>query len=399
MRLHRSLGEMRQLFWSEWFWLPRNTTWTNVTLYNGDYRTIELLKVCICTATFLSVLRILLTHLVFIPLGVCFGLRTPTRNKVPCVPVLEDYFTKVRRPSKEIIKTLSEQTNLDVKTVEFWFHKRRNFSKKPLVMKFAESGCKLCFYCSMFVYGIYSLHDKPYLYDVKTALVGYPMFELPTEIFWYYAIELAYYFSELFWIFHGVRRSDFKVLLVHHMATIGLLIFSYLINHHRIGSLVLVVHDIADCWMEGAKLFKYIKKHTVSEVLFAVFLLIWIVTRLTYFPFWIIYNILEWHTTVYPTYVIIVSWLFILQAMHIYWFYLIIKIAVTIKTKGNVARDCRSDSDTSDEVLCKDGRAVGEKILPGHVANGGLYKDVSEVGDLQQLVHRGGVTIATDVNR
>ncbi|KAA3677472.1 ceramide synthetase [Paragonimus westermani] len=227
---------------------------------------------------------------------------------------------------------------------------------------------KFCFYTTMFVYGLYSLHDKSYLYDVRQTLIGYPKFELPPEIYWYYMTEMAYYISEIFWIFYSVRRSDFVVLLVHHMATVGLMSFSFVIYHHRIGSLILLLHDIADCWMESAKMLKYLKRHQAAEWFFRIFVAVWIVTRLTYFPCWILYTIWELQPPViYGAYAIIFFWLLLLQLMHIYWFYLILKIAVQIKTRGEEAKDCRSDSETSDEVLTVDGKSSQSISLNGTV--------------------------------
>ena len=38
-------------------------------------------------------------------------------------------------------------------------------------------------------------------------------------------------------------------MMVHHVATIVLLYFSWILNFVRVGSLVLVVHDAADTWL------------------------------------------------------------------------------------------------------------------------------------------------------
>ena len=38
-------------------------------------------------------------------------------------------------------------------------------------------------------------------------------------------------------------------MMVHHVATIGLLSFSWVSNWVRAGSLVLLVHDAADSWL------------------------------------------------------------------------------------------------------------------------------------------------------
>ena len=63
-------------------------------------------------------------------------------------------------------------------------------------------------------------------------------------------IELAFYWSLLFSQFIDVKRKDFWQMFLHHIATISLLSFSYIVNFVRVGSLVLVVHDCADYWLE-----------------------------------------------------------------------------------------------------------------------------------------------------
>ncbi|VDQ04494.1 unnamed protein product [Trichobilharzia regenti] len=55
--------------------------------------------------------------------------------------------------------------------------------------------------------------------------------------------------------------GDFKVLLGHHIATVSLLAFSYITNHHRIGALILLLHDVADCWMEVSCIRLSLKLH------------------------------------------------------------------------------------------------------------------------------------------
>ena len=46
-------------------------------------------------------------------------------------------------------------------------------------------------------------------------------------------------------------------MFIHHIATLSLLILSWTNHMHRMGSLVLLVHDFADHWMELAKLARY----------------------------------------------------------------------------------------------------------------------------------------------
>ncbi len=44
--------------------------------------------------------------------------------------------------------------------------------------------------------------------------------------------------------------QDFKEQVIHHIATLTLLSFSWISNYIRIGTLVMVVHDSADILLE-----------------------------------------------------------------------------------------------------------------------------------------------------
>ena len=63
-------------------------------------------------------------------------------------------------------------------------------------------------------------------------------------------IESAFYWSLLFSQFFDVQRKDFWQMFTHHVATLSLLFFSYIVNYVRIGAIVLVIHDCADYWLE-----------------------------------------------------------------------------------------------------------------------------------------------------
>jgi len=66
-------------------------------------------------------------------------------------------------------------------------------------------------------------------------------------------IELAFYWSLVFSQFIDVKRKDFWQMFIHHIATITLLSFSYLVNFVRVGTLVLVIHDCGYYWLEVKK--------------------------------------------------------------------------------------------------------------------------------------------------
>lgn len=88
--------------------------------------------------------------------------------------------------------------------------------------------------------------------------------------------------------FFDVKRKDFWQMFLHHISTIILICFSWVVNLTRIGSLVLLVHDCADIFLEAAKMARYGGYQKLFYSLFIVFAVVWIITRLGFYPFWII---------------------------------------------------------------------------------------------------------------
>jgi ceramide synthetase len=59
----------------------------------------------------------------------------------------------------------------------------------------------------------------------------------------------------------------------------------------RCGTLVLVIHDFADIFLEAAKLCNYAKLATACDTIFGIFAVSWVITRLGVFPTWILYRL------------------------------------------------------------------------------------------------------------
>ncbi|CAD5113401.1 DgyrCDS2573 [Dimorphilus gyrociliatus] len=148
--------------------------------------------------------------------------------------------------------------------------------------------------------------------------------------------------------FMDVKRKDFMEMLSHHMATIALLVLSFVSNFVRIGALILVVHDTVDWWMEGAKLAKYTGYSKLTDALFIIFTIIWAITRLFIYPFYILYSVYFDVIDIvggFPMHKIFSILLTFLQVLHIYWFYLICKMIYKYIITGSVEKDERSESE------------------------------------------------------
>lgn len=73
-------------------------------------------------------------------------------------------------------------------------------------------------------------------------------------------ISLSLYWSLCVSQFYDNKRKDFWQMFIHHIAAIVLLSLSWVCNMFRIGSLVLVVHDCADIFLEvSLNFFKLLK--------------------------------------------------------------------------------------------------------------------------------------------
>jgi hypothetical protein len=94
-------------------------------------------------------------------------------------------------------------------------------------------------------------------------------------------------FALLFW---ETRRKDFGVSMAHHVATLALILISYMCRFSRAGSMVLALHDASDVFLEIGKLTKYCGSEIVPSISFLIFALSWLILRLIYFPFFIIWS-------------------------------------------------------------------------------------------------------------
>ncbi|ELV10857.1 LAG1 longevity assurance like protein 5 [Tupaia chinensis] len=258
--------------------------------------------------------------------------------------ILEKVFLSITKyPDEKRLEGLSKQLDWDVRKIQCWFRHRRNQDKPPTLTKFCES-------------------------------IG---------LYYYYIMELAFYWSLMFSQFTDIKRKDFLLMFVHHLATIGLITFSYVNNMVRVGTLVMCLHDASDFLLEAAKLANYAKYQRLCDTLFVIFSAVFVVTRLGIYPFWILNTTLfeSWEMIgPYPSWWLFNGLLLILQVLHVIWSYLIARIAFKALIRGKVSKDDRSDVESSSEdedvtactkSPCGNNSSNGANRLNGHM--GGNY--------------------------
>ncbi len=78
--------------------------------------------------------------------------------------------------------------------------------------------------------------------DLDSTWKVYPRISVDDEVMWLYMLELAVYCNLSITMAFDVKRKDFYAMAIHHVATIWLLLFSYLCNFVRVGFVVRVFY-------------------------------------------------------------------------------------------------------------------------------------------------------------
>ncbi|ESO99796.1 hypothetical protein LOTGIDRAFT_226091 [Lottia gigantea] len=330
-------------FWSEWFWLPRHVSWEILkNEEDGIYRpqTGDIIIMAPLTVL-LIVLRQLFERYIAKPMGRHFGLREEDSQKAPPNEKLESFYAKNKKPNDQNYLTLTKQTDLSRRQIERWFRQRRNQDRTKTLIKFSESSWRCVFYFVIFWYGVYVLYDEEFVWDRAELFRGWPHHHVSDELFWYYAVESAFYLSLVFTLFTDVKRKDFNEMIIHHICTLCLLFTSYSSNLIRIGSLVLAVHDVVDSSLEVSN-FSILIDPVQSLYVIVVMRTLKIVK-----PVYLFYTPTRkmGYFDVIPIYWFINGMLIILQILHIFWSVIIFKVVISTLKSGQLERDARSNSD------------------------------------------------------
>lgn len=321
---------MLSSFWDKRYWLPDAVSWE--TLKSNEtirYPEVGDLKYTVYYGAVMLLVRLVYETFVVIPIGHALGISNKRRS---------------------LLSKIGE-------------HLCFGFARKTKTKRVLECSFRFGFYTVAFIYGLFIMWNEPWLSDVKQCWTDYPFHHLTTPLWWYYILETAFYWSLIFSSVFDIKRSDFRELMIHHVVTIGLLSISWTINMVRVGTLVLLSHDLSDVLLEGGKLVRYGGKRfvTATNVVFVFFLVSWIGARLGFFPFVVLRSaLIDAPQLIQPSYRwenilqqpimprIIIGMLLCLQVLHLFWTVIILRIVARTVTAG-VTDDVRSDSEEDDE--------------------------------------------------
>ena len=339
---------MDALSWlySDWFFLPPGISFKDLQDKPGfHYAKPRDLPLMLVYAVGIFLIRQVFDVFVGKPLGKKLGLKDrrkkPEENKT-----LELFFKSNKHPSKEKIGKLAKSLSWNDKDVSAWFRRRRNMDRPSILKKFCESSWRALFYMFVFTFGMIMLVNAPWFWNNLYCWVDYPRQTVWPSVYYYYMFEGGFYISLLISIMTDVRRKDFTEQLIHHMATIFLIVFSYIANFVRVGTLVMAIHDISDIFLEVAKSCVYIKAQEPANFLFNIFAVVFIVSRIFVFPYVVLHTTWVksmWLFRPYPGYYFFNILLLVLQLLHVFWAATIIKMAIKLLQEGDIKKDDRSD--------------------------------------------------------
>lgn len=361
-----------ELLWADWIWFPEGHGWADFQdqedgqVFPKSSDLWATLPVALC----FLVIRPIFERTIAVPLATLLGVRDKPRVCAAPNPTLESYYSRTsKHPAQSSLESLSKQTGFSARHVQRWFRRRRNQDRPSKVKKFQEASWRFTFYLLAFFAGLAVLVDKPWFYDLKLMWEDFPKMPVLPSQYWYYMIELGFYISLLFSVASDVKRKDFKEQIVHHVATISLIGFSWLVNYIRAGTLIMLVHDASDYLMESAKMFNYAGWRNTCNLIFTVFAAVFIITRLVFLPFWIIHTTWVYPLTLYPPFFgfyFFNGLLFVLQALHVFWAVLIIRMVIKFLPSNDIVEDERSDHEESES----EDEMIKEKATNGHMQNG-----------------------------
>uniref|UniRef100_A0A3Q4FY50 Ceramide synthase 4b n=1 Tax=Neolamprologus brichardi TaxID=32507 RepID=A0A3Q4FY50_NEOBR len=319
--------------WKEDYWLPPGVTWRDMEQMGDSNRPRPLdLLIALPLALGFVALRYMFERFVAPPMARCLGVKNRFQVTAAPSPNLESFYIQNRRePTQSEMEGLMLSCRKTQRQIETWFKRRRSQDKASKTKKFGEAAVLPTV---LPVFKVQVFYKKNHLYIC-------PPQPMERAHYWYYMLELGFYGSLLLRISVDVKRKDFKEQVVHHLATIFLLSFSYCANYIRIGTLVMLLHDSSDILLEPAKMFNYGAGWGRScDTLFVMFAVIFLVTRLVIFPSKIIHTTLVLSMEVFEPfagYYFFNILLMVLQGLHIFWAKLILRMVYKF-LKGKVRK-------------------------------------------------------------
>ena len=183
---------------------------------------------------------------------------------------------------------------------------------------------------------------------------GYPdsfYLEKPPYFDFYYMFCLSFFISDLIGLFREDKQTDFINMLLHHVCTISLIVFSHLVHYSNVGSIVLFLHMESDVFVHVTRFFLQTDAPEIIKDVSGLFLVFNFIYTRTFVLGDIIYvlymyvtwkGIIDWFLLIFLTLIFIMNFnwaLMLLQKM----------FALFMGTKLNDTRDFKVNANKEKE--------------------------------------------------
>ncbi|PWN49645.1 LAG1-domain-containing protein [Violaceomyces palustris] len=228
--------------------------------------------------------------------------------------------------------------------------------------RFTEQGYSFLYWGTSASLGLYvmSFQDS-WWYNLEHLWIEYPHWQMRPELKVYYLLQASYWLQQALVMLLRLEkpRKDYYELIAHHLVTLWLIFWSYLINLTMIGTTVFVCMDIPDTFLALAKGLNYMELDTLATGVFAMFMVVWTYFRIylsakTLWSVWFQFDLIPDHTKEWNPEKgwWLVPWmkyqifapLFLLLLLNLFWYYLSWRVLIRA-LKGVVADEREEDDD------------------------------------------------------
>ncbi|XP_062116798.1 ceramide synthase 1 LOH3-like [Humulus lupulus] len=286
----------------------------------------------------------------------------PVAQDLICLPFLALLFPSVRLfLDRFVFERIARRLMFGRKHHELNFESRW---KRKKVNKFKESAWKCLYYFSSEFLALYVTYNEPWFTNTRYFWEGpgnqtWPDLKMKLKLKGLYMYAGGFYiYSTFALVFWETRRSDFYVTMAHHLASVTLILFSYMLRFARVGSIILAIHEGTDVILEFAKMAKYSGYEGVASVFLVLFIFSFTVLRIVLYPFWILWSTRYEVVSVlgkdnpmvngvyYSMFNTLLLGLFL---CHIYWWLLMLRMLVRKIKTSKLEDDVRSDNEEEEE--------------------------------------------------
>lgn len=238
-----------------------------------------------------------------------------------------------------------------------WLHVESKHRSKRII----EQAFYVVYYSFSSPFGLYCMyHSDLWLFRTDTMYKTYPDINNPFLFKVFYLGQASFWAQQACVLALQLEkpRKDHDEMVYHHIVTLLLVWSSYVFHFTKMGLAVYITMDVSDLFLSISKILNYLNS-PFTEPVFVFFICVWVYLRhvVNIRILWSVLTefrtvgnyVLNFATQQYKCWIslpIVFVLIFALQAVNLYWLFLIFRILYRILWKG-ITEDTRSDNEES----------------------------------------------------